>query len=762
LLLLALSLALLGATTPLEAATPPPGFEDVQLVSTSSVSGASLPVAIAYEPGTDDLWVLEKGGGSSEGTARVRVRDAVSELVSTALTLDCVDSQGERGLLGIAFSPDYLEAGGASRYVYLFYSRRITSAGTCSINGQAAGVRNRVSRFLESGGSLSGEEVILPGPYLSGATNHNGGTVRFANDGTLFISIGDNDTDSLSNPASRDLNDLRGKLLRVNPDGSIPDDNPFVGDGGVLPEIWAWGLRNPYRFTFDDEIEAPVIADVGENTWEAVYLGVAGADYGYPCVEGSTPFRNCDPDPPDGSVTAPIFEYGHGSQTPPVSGNSITGGPVYRHTAFPAEYDGAYFFGDYVDSWIRRGHFDETGQLVDVELFLSGASSVVDMAVSPDGCLTWVGISGGVRQTCYVGGANSQPEAVAIADPTSGLANLDVDFTGSDSDDPDGDPLLYSWDFDHGPNSSLDDPSHLYTSNGVYEAVLTVDDQQGEDNSVDSSAPIRIVVGNRAPTPTITAPTPGARYNAGDTINFSGSATDPEDDTLPASALAWTVVFHHGSHTHPFRGPITDITAGSFDIPAEGEDANDVFYRIHLTATDSGAPLGSVGALSSTTSVDVTPNLVRISLAANPPGFGIELEYDQQSHEAPMAFDSVAGFPRTINAPSSQTTGGREFFFQGWSDAGAAEHEISPTQDTVYTASFAVNCTAGSDLVLDTETVTTVQDHEACNTITAGPAYVVSDGGDVTFTAGSTIILVDGFSVEGSGTFRAINLPNIP
>ncbi len=160
----------------------------------------------------------------------------------------------------------------------------------------------------------------------------------------------------------RDLGDLRGKILRINPDGSIPGDNPFVGQQGVRTEIWAWGLRNPFRFSIDTDSGAPIIADVGEGTWEAVYVGLSGADYGYPCFEGSATFRTCNPAPAVGSVTFPIFQYGHGSQTPPVSGNSITGGPVYNDDEFPDEYHGAYFFGDYVDDWIRRGRITTTGE----------------------------------------------------------------------------------------------------------------------------------------------------------------------------------------------------------------------------------------------------------------------------------------------------------------------------------------------------------------------------------------------------------------
>jgi len=684
------------------AGTPPPGFVETRVVSGAATTGASAPTAVAYEPGTGHLWVLEKGSGSAEGQTRVRRRDAGSGEVTTALSLDCVDSQGERGLLGIAFSPDFLEPGGTSRHVYLYYTRAISGSGPCSLPGQAAGARNRVSRFIESGGGLSGERVVLDGPTLTSATNHNGGTLRFAPDGTLFVSMGDNNTDSASNPLSRDLGDLRGKLLRIRGDGSVPEDNPFVGQAGVRPEIWAWGLRNPFRFSIDTETGTPIIANVGEATWEAVYVGVPGADYGYPCLEGRAPFRTCDPAPPVGTVTLPIFVYGHDNETPPVFGNSITGGPVYRGDAFPEEYEGAYFFGDWGRSWIRRGRITSDGRLVDVEMFIPDATRVVDMVVSPEGCLTWVSIGGdGVREVCHAGGSNGQPRALSTAEPQSGLAPLAVQFTGSASSDPDGDPLDYLWDLGDGPARTESDPAHSYAVGGVFDVVLTVDDRQQQANSTDGAPPVRIVVGNVAPNASIDAPAPGTTYDAGSTISFGGSAGDPEDGALPPEAFSWTVAFHHGQHEHPLLGPLTGISAGQFTVPASGEDDTDVFFRIHLRVTDSGAPLGAAGQLAANAFVDVFPNVATIGLVAQPAGAGLKLELDRAAAVAPFSRDSVVGFSRTLGAPSPQTVGGRTFEFVSWSNGGTREHVLTtPPTSTTYTAQFA--CVAGCG-VLDAD-----------------------------------------------------------
>ena len=374
------AIAVLGVAPCALAATPPSGFTD------TVVANASMPTAIGYEPGSQALFVLEKG---SSGQARV-LRKTPGSSETTALTLPCVDSDGERGLLGIAFDPDYL-TGAGSRFVYLYYTRSAPSSGACAISG-TSGSRNRIVRFLESGGTLSGEQLLLEGPKLNAATNHNAGTLRFAPDKTLFASMGDNATGGDANPLSRNLNDLRGKILRIKRDGSIPTDNPFVGQAGKRGEIWAWGLRNPFRFSIDAATGIPWIADVGESTWEEIDRGQSGGDYGWPCFEGPVAFLSCTP--PAANPIAPAYSYGHGT------GTSITGGPVYRGGNFPAAYQGQIFFGDFTGWFLKHGTIDATGHITNVQDFMQ-AIAVVDIVQAPSGCLAWVDISDGeIHETC--------------------------------------------------------------------------------------------------------------------------------------------------------------------------------------------------------------------------------------------------------------------------------------------------------------------------------------------------------------------------
>jgi hypothetical protein len=174
------------------------------------------------------------------------------------------------------------------------------------------------------------------------------------------------------------------------------------------------------------------------------------------------------------------------------------------------------------------------------------------------------------------------------ARPTSGVAPLEVSFDGSGSSDPDGDPLSYTWDFGDGSAATKGvTASHTYTTNGLFDVRLVVDDQKGGTNS----ATLTIQVGN-PPVGKVTAPKEGTTFNTGDTIEYAGTGTDPEDGALPANAFSWSVRFlHHREtdphhHFHPFQGPIRGEKSGSFQIPEELHD-DDVWFRIYLTVTDS-------------------------------------------------------------------------------------------------------------------------------------------------------------------------------
>jgi glucose/arabinose dehydrogenase len=614
----------------------PAGFEEVVVVS-----GLAAPTAMAFAP-DGRLFVCEMGG-------RVRVYKQ-GQLLSTPFVQLSVTANSERGLLGIAFDPNF----GSNRFVYLYYT---TSSGS---RNPPPSPKNRVSRFTANGDvAVAGSETILVDNIPSDAGNHNAGCLRFGLDGKLYVATGDGGANANN---SQNLGNLAGKILRINPDGSIPSDNPFYGQAGRRWEIYCYGLRNPFRFHFRPGTNTMFIADVGQNTWEEVNVGQAGANYGWPTYEGPTNVAG---------YIGPIYAYSHNG-----SGASITGGCFITSTNYPAEYRGSYFFGDYVRGFIRRLTINANNTL-NQALSFGPAAAPVDFAQGLDGDLHYVSIStGSVRKIRYVGALNRVPVAKSSASPLSGPLPLTVSFSSAGSGDPDGDPLTFLWNFGDNTTSTLPNPSHTYTVAGTYTVTLQVRDSRG---GATNATPLQIRAGNDAPVVTITSPTDERLYNAGDVIAFSGTATDREDGTLAPSRMQWVVTFFHADHTHPFQ-TFTGVASGSFTIPRTGESSADTWYEICLTATDSN------GART-TACVQIRPRKVSLTFQSSP-GW-MELTFNGQRFQTPFTIQSVVGFDHQVGAPDQVWFDGQIYTWRFWSDGGARDHTIrAPATNTTYTATF--------------------------------------------------------------------------
>ena len=475
---------------------------------------------------------------------------------------------------------------------------------------------------------------------------------------------------------AQDLTKLTGKILRLNvsnyPNSIIPADNPYVGMAGARGEIWARGFRNPFSGDMKPGTSTLYVNDVGEATWEEINVLAKGANYGWPTAEGTSS---------NPAFTNPIYTYSHNGGSA-----AIAGGAFYTGSMFPATYAGDYFFSDYNNGWIRS--MDATTNVVTT--FATNVFIPVRVDQAPDGSLYWLslgpgsGTNGAIYRISYTGTGNRAPVAVAAAtSPTSGLAPLTVSFSGAGSSDPDGDSLVYNWNFGDGTTGTGLTVSHPYAANGSYNATLTVNDRSGPGGLTNTSAPIAITVGNRAPTGVITLPTSSTRYKAGDVISFAATATDPEDgNNLPASAFNWSIVFHHQTHTHPFLDSVPGVKSGTFTIPLAGEVSPDQWYRITLTVTDSGG-------LQHTSFFDVLPQTSTFTLAAN--FAGLSLNLDGQPQTTPTTITSVVNMTRGLSAPATQTVGGQTYNFVSWSDGGAATHNISaPASPTTYTATYAL------------------------------------------------------------------------
>lgn len=333
LLLLAFSLLFIscGDDGAVEPAGPAAGGEPANTAGISAVRAFpalsfEAPVFLTQVPGDADLLAVVEQEGR---ILTFRNEDGVSEAGVMLDIRELVNSGGEEGLLGLAFDPGFADNG----TFYVYYSA-------------AEPRRTVLSRFSSSSGvapqaDAGSEEVLLEveQPYA----NHNGGTVIFGPDGYLYLGLGDGGGGGDPMGNAQDLSTLLGSIIRIDVGGddgySIPEDNPFVNRAGARGEIWAYGFRNPYRFSFDSSTGELWAGDVGQSDREEVDLVVKGGNYGWNLFEGSREYRNPEGLSP-GDFEAPVVDYGRDA------GLSVIGGYVYRGSEFPA-IDGIYFYGDY-------------------------------------------------------------------------------------------------------------------------------------------------------------------------------------------------------------------------------------------------------------------------------------------------------------------------------------------------------------------------------------------------------------------------------
>jgi glucose/arabinose dehydrogenase len=290
---------------------------------TPSVSGLTKPVDVTIRADDPTLYVVQQDGRIvpvRNGKPGAPVLD-ISGKISTS---------NEQGLLGMAFHP-------AKPLAYVDYTNSAGDTVIAEFAVKADGTFDPASERAVMG---------IDQPYA----NHNGGKIVFGADGYLYIGLGDGGAGNDPARHALDLGSYLGKILRIAPEASggkpysVPADNPFVGDSAAKPEIWSYGLRNPWRFDFDTETGDLWIADVGQNQWEEVDLatsaagGGKGLNFGWSAFEGTHRFNT---DQPAGGVTPPIWEYPHGD-----AGCSVSGGSVYRGSAVPSLV-GWYVVADY-------------------------------------------------------------------------------------------------------------------------------------------------------------------------------------------------------------------------------------------------------------------------------------------------------------------------------------------------------------------------------------------------------------------------------
>lgn len=342
-----------------------------QLQIQTIATGLKMPTSITYAPdGSGRLFVTLQAGT----VVILNGNPAPATFLDiSSLVLCC----GERGLLGLAFHPNYAVNG----IFFVYYS---------DVNGNSTVARYHVSANPDVANPASAQVIlnVQQPPY----PNHKGGQLRFGPDGYLYIGLGDGGSGGDPGNRAQDLTTLLGKILRINVDGqstySIPANNPFVANPSVRPEIWAYGLRNPWRFSFDRLTGDLLIADVGQDKWEEVDVQPAsstgGENYGWRLMEGKycyNPAVNCNP----GGLVMPVFEYNH------AAGCAIIGGYAYRGSNIPA-LAGSYLYGDFCSGQIWGA--TQTGGVWQSTQLLASPYSITTFGEDQNGELYFADFSG--------------------------------------------------------------------------------------------------------------------------------------------------------------------------------------------------------------------------------------------------------------------------------------------------------------------------------------------------------------------------------
>ena len=714
--------ALVAPATGRPATTLPQSFQE-----STVISGLSFPTAVRFAP-DGRVFVAEQSG-----LIKVYPGLGGTPTIFADLTAE-VTMTGDRGLLGLALDPNFP----ITPYVYALYTRDAPIGGNPPTWGDdcptppgpetdGCMVSGRLVRLTANGNIATGSQVLLDG-WCQQFTSHSIGDLHFGPDGALYVSGGDGASytfadygqtgqpknpcgdppvavggnqrppgaeggalrsQSLRRPAGEPVL-LNGAILRINPStGAALPDNPLAGSSDPnARRIVAYGMRNPFRFTFRPGTNELWIGDVGWTSWEEIDRapnptdGVV-EDFGWPCYEGngtqsgylSANLSLCQNLYSSGIAVPPYYTYNHsdkvvnGESCSPTPGSAISGLAFYNGGTYPTSYNGTLFFGDYARSciWAMAAGANGLPDPTKITTFGAGASTPADLEIGPNGDLFYADIVGGtIREIKYLGG-NRPPIANATATPTSGNAPLTVAFDGSTSSDPDpGDTISYSWDLNGDGvfgDSTNPKPGFTYQTPGSYNVRLRVTDNHLASTT---SSAITISVNNSPPMPVIQAPLSTLKWKVGDPISFSGAATDAQDGNLPASALSWTVLIQHcpsDCHTHLLK-TMPGVASGSFAAPDHDYPS---YLTLQLTATDSTGT-------SATTSIDLQPQTVDLTFNSSPSG--LSLAGGPTASTTPFTRRVIVNSQNSISATTPQRLAGTVYDFSSWSDGGAQTHLI--------------------------------------------------------------------------------------
>lgn len=746
--------ALAQAPAPRPAGADPPLYLPPNFQATAALTNLTAPMALAFAP-DGRIFVAEQAG-------LIKVYDSLSDPTPDIFAdlKTRVHGYWDRGLMSLALDPQFADPD--HRYVYIAYALDAPIGGTPPVWNDQCGnapttdgcvIGGRVSRLKvnPNGNTQTGPEQILIEDWCQQFPSHSLGNIAFGPDGYLYVSAGEGaefggniDYGNLGNPKNgcgdppgtagtaltppdaqggalrsqsprRPLTEkwsLDGSIIRVDPatGAGVSGNRFFSASNANARRILAWGLRNPFRFTFRPGTKELWLGDVDWYAYEELNVindVTAGAEenFGWPCYQGTeiqpgfdnANLTSCET-LSQGSVDFPFFTYKHAEELAPGDGcgtnrSSITGVAFYTGNSYPSTYKNALFIGDFSRNCIWYMRPDATGRpdVSTVKVFMRGVQGTdtggpVQIITGPGGDLFYVDYSGGnVYRVRYFPG-NEPPIAEASADPPYGSTlPLNVSFSSEGSGDPDsGDTLSYAWDLDGDgqfDDSTSPNPSKTYNSAGVFDAQLKVTDNHGLSTT---SAPIKIAPGHEPPYLHIGIYDACLEevpcWSVGDKIRFTSTALDENDQPVGATHVKWKLILDHCGggalcHQHVIFQNFTDY-GGEFNAPDHEYPS---YMELVAVATDSNG-------LQSTDIRRLDPIEAKITVNTYPQGLktvvaGVE-------YTAPAKVSLIRKSTITIGVDPLQAMNERLYEFDAWSDGGAPTHTLQVIGNRILKATF--------------------------------------------------------------------------
>ena len=595
-------------------------------------SQITQPTSMAFDA-ANNMYVAQR-----DGLIRVKPTGSTSFSDFTRLS---VNTGGERGLLGVVIERN---TDPTRSFLYALHNDLQSKMTVTKIN-----LATRASAVL----------------YTSPNTFnffHNGGGIDLDTLGHVFFALGDNYLPT----SAQDLTTETGKVHRINTDGSIPADNPYATSVTALRTIYAAGFRNPFRLDVDRQNNDVFVGDVGSTVAEEINKVRSGKNYGWPSAEGGTcNVASC------AVFEAPFYFYNHWT------GNSITGGPVYRADVYPPSFQGRVFFADWSVGIIDTLDSQSAG----LANFSYNSQDIVDLEIGADGYLYTLNyFFGKIHKVVYnTNDAPLPPQGTVSCTITGSAPPSTATCAVTKISDPNGDDVTVTWKVNGvaaGTGTAL---SKSLPTAGTYQ--IDADLSDGALTTTLRATPI--VIGTA---PVITElPTNPTEFAGGMNLNFGFSATDANGATIPPSQCSIRVQISHNDHVHDLDAANACIYSGQ--VPRNLETEPGIRLKVTMRATDAGGLASDkVAYLSATTST--------LTLASYPIGANITL--DGQNVSGPIT--GTAGLARQLNTPEQFEVNGKVFLFSTWSDGVAtASRDLNfPSSPTTLTAMYRLDTSVGS------------------------------------------------------------------